>query len=84
MAIKQMKTMRRSPFLRVLFCQKPQVPAAKVLLATENLEVLKNPYKMAVKQTMSDLFSLFYIYEINIRKFQAQTWGEHFVYRNCF
>jgi hypothetical protein len=23
-------------------------------------------------------------YKLNTRKFQAQTWGEHVVYRNCF
>ena len=23
-------------------------------------------------------------YKFNTRKFQAQTWGEHVVYRNCF
>ena len=40
MAIKPMKTMKRSPL----------VPAAKVLLAMENLEVLKDPDKLAVKQ----------------------------------
>ena len=40
MAIKPMKTMKRSPL----------VPAAKVLLAMENLEVLKDPDKLTVKQ----------------------------------
>ena len=49
MAIKKMETMRRSPFLRFLLCQKTKVPAAEVLLAMENLEVLKDPDKMAFK-----------------------------------
>ena len=40
MAIKPMKTMKRSPL----------VPAAKVLLTMENLEVLKDPDKLTVRQ----------------------------------